>query len=70
MADKLCETCAAFDGGECRRYAPKPFVFGQAREEPEDPEDSAGHFLTTWPQTCKYDWCCEWLPKPPEPGEC
>lgn len=64
MTDKTCATCAAYGEGECHRYAPKPFTFGQSREEPDG--GSVSHFLTTWPQTSKWDWCAEWLPETPD----
>jgi len=66
MADKLCETCAAWDNfndesGWCRRHVPV-FI-----PNLDSNYDNRGGW---WPITSDTDWCCEWLPKTPEPGEC
>jgi len=62
MTDKTCETCAAWDRigryaeGQCRKNAPTA-----------DVPNGGG---AVWPHSFDDDWCFEWVPKTPEPGEC
>lgn len=67
MRDKRCETCAAWDPGtpeeesevgHCRRMSPRIGL------------DDGAFPAAVWPMTGDDDWCLEWLPKTPEPGEC
>jgi hypothetical protein len=60
--DLTCENCRFFvlnykeDGGDCRRYAPKPMLFADT--------DEAHKVDIVWPEMCLEDWCGEFQPHP------
>lgn len=67
MIIETCKTCkyGRFDNeehGNCFRYAPRPVVWGEIRDE-DDPYAN----LTVWPQIDFEAWCGEWAAKEQTP---
>lgn len=63
MANQIkCGTCAFHVGGECRRRAPTPSLFGLVRCD----EDNENPYLAFWPEVAADEWCGEWAPKQAE----
>ncbi len=66
MADLIkCHTCAAWDAfpsgenGLCRRYAPRPVMYGLF----VDGDGRYGEVKAVFPHTREGDGCCEGIPR-------